>query len=103
VAGLKKAGVLRHGDARHRSWTYPDVELNHPPQDEHGRVAVAVLDAVDLQIPKNGAERGEEAQHKDEDEADLLADVDLELEQHGDRDDGDHDVGDDGHDGIRRE
>jgi hypothetical protein len=61
------------------------------------------LDPVDLEIPEDGAERREEAQKEDDDEPDLLAGVDLELEEHGNRDDGDHDIGNNGDNGICRE
>lgn len=82
--------------------TYPDVEFDDTPHDKHGRVSVAVLDPVDLEIAEHGAERGEEAQQKDDDETDFLARVHLELEQHGDRDNGDNHIGDDRDDGVRR-
>ncbi len=56
-----------------------------------------------MQVPEDGAERGEQPQQEDDDQADLLARVDLELKEHGDRDDGDHNVRHDGHNRVRRE
>lgn len=80
--------------------TYTNVELDDAPHDEHGRVAVAVLDPVDLEVAEDGAERGEEAEQEDDDEADLFARADLELQQGGDGHDGHDDVGDDGDHGV---
>lgn len=46
------------------------------------------MDLLDLQVPEDGAEGGEETEQEDDDEADFLAGVDLELEEHRDRNDG---------------
>ena len=83
--------------------TYPDVELDDAPHNKHGRVAVAKLNPVDLLVPEDGAERGEEAQQENDNQANLLARVDLELEKHGDRDHGDDHVRYDGDNGVCRE
>jgi len=88
---------------RGKRGTHADVELDCPEEDQHGRVAVAELDAVDLQVAQDGADGGEDAEQEDEDEADLLVLADVELEQDRDGKHGDDDVGDDGHDGVARE
>lgn len=83
-----------------KTGTYPDVELNDTPHNQHGRVSIAVLDVVDCEVPENGAERGEEAQEEDDDETDFLARVDLELKEDRNRDNGNDDIRDDGNDGV---
>ncbi|EGX93100.1 hypothetical protein CCM_04472 [Cordyceps militaris CM01] len=77
-----------------------DVELDDAPDDEHGGVVVAELDAVDLRVAQDGAERGEEAEREDGDEAQLLLEPDVELEQDRDGEHGDEHVRDDGEHGV---
>ncbi len=80
--------------------TYPDVEFDHAPKNQHGRVSVAVLDPIDLEIPEDRAEGREQAEEEDHNKTDFLARADLELEKHRDRDDGDDDVGHNGDNGV---
>lgn len=83
--------------------TYAHVELDDTPDDKHGGVVVAVLNLVDLQVSHDGADGGEEAKRENANQAQLLLARDVDLEQHGDGQQRDHDVGHDGDDGIARE
>lgn len=80
--------------------TYADVELDHAPQNQHSRVSIAVLDAIDLQIPEHGAEGREKSQQKDDDQTDLLGHADLELDQDWNRNDSNRHIRDYRDDGV---
>ena len=60
--------------------SYPDIELDCSPKHQHGRVSIAILDPVDLEVPHYRANGSEKAKQEDTDEADLLTAVDIELE-----------------------
>lgn len=67
---------------RKKKSTYADIEFNDSPEDQHCRVAIAVLDAVDLEVSHDGAKGGEETEQEDADKTNLLASRNVELEQH---------------------
>jgi hypothetical protein len=83
--------------------TYPDVELDDAPENKHGRVSITKLDAVDLEVPEDGAQSREQAEQEDANQADLLVPADVELEQQRDGQDGHDDVRDDGDGRVPRE
>jgi hypothetical protein len=62
-----------------RKNTYPDIEFNYTPYNEHGGISIAVLDSANLQVPEHRAKRGEKTKQEDDDKADLLASADLET------------------------
>lgn len=105
VVGVLGAVILGLAQAdgreeRQRRDDVADVELDDTPHDQHGGVAITKLDAVDLGVAENGAESGEETETKDTNETELLLHANVELEQDGNRQDGDNHIGDDSEDGI---
>jgi hypothetical protein len=83
-------------------WTYTDVELNGAKEHQHGRVSITVLNPVDLQVPKDRADCRKQTKKEDAHQAYLLRGRHVEPQENRYRDQGDNDVGDDGHDGVSR-
>lgn len=78
--------------------TYPNVDFDNAPQDQHGRVAASGY-GDDLHHPHDRAYGRQQAQQENAAECNLLLQVDVEFEEERDGQEEDDDIEEDGHGG----
>lgn len=96
--------LVRHSRAWFGDTTYSDVELNGAPEDQHGGVTVfRVLDSINLAISLDWTDCCEDSQCEDGDKTNLFCQLNLQLHQHWNRQNGNHNIRDDRNDGVSSE
>lgn len=80
--------------------TYANIKLNGTPKDKHCGVAISVGNPVDLCISQDRTDCGEQTKQEDGNKTDLLACLDVELEENWQRQNGNNDIGNNGDNSI---